>query len=99
MNKILKDKINTGIEGQGVEKSQKPNKRHTVIRLSDYGILFGLIVLIAFFSITSRAFFSFSNLLTIIRQMSIIAIIAVGEAVVLIGGGIDASIGSVAGKQ
>ena len=66
-------------------------------QLSDYGILLGLIVLLVIFSLASSSFLTFDNIITIVRQISIIAIIAVGETIVLIGGGIDASIGAVAG--
>lgn len=67
------------------------------LQLSDYGILLGLIVLLVIFSLASSSFLTFDNIITIVRQISIIAIIAVGETIVLIGGGIDASIGAVAG--
>lgn len=66
-------------------------------RFSEFGILLGLIVLLTAFSLISPVFFTFDNLITIVRQISIIAIIAVGETIVLMNGGIDASIGSVAG--
>ncbi len=71
--------------------------KNFVDRLSNYGVLLGLIVLVIAFSIASKSFFTFDNIITIIRQITIIAIIAVGETIVLIGGGIDASKGSVAG--
>jgi ribose transport system permease protein len=66
-------------------------------RLSDFGVLIGLVVLFAAFSIASRSFLTFDNIITVIRQISMIAIIAVGETIVFIGGGIDASVGAVAG--
>lgn len=66
-------------------------------RYSDFGVTLGLIGLIVIFSAVSPVFLTSGNIITIIRQMSIIAIIAVGETIVLMNGGIDASIGSVAG--
>jgi ribose/xylose/arabinose/galactoside ABC-type transport system permease subunit len=52
-----------------------------------------LIVLISF--VISDHFLSLNNFLNIIRQISMVAIIAVGSTVIIINGGIDLSIGSV----
>lgn len=57
-------------------------------------VLSGLLVIMLFFSLTSRFFFTANNLLTIALQSSIIAIIAIGQTFVLITAGIDLSIGS-----
>ena len=59
-----------------------------------YGIYFVLLLLIIFFSITSRYFLVSSNLLNVARQISFLGIAAVGFAFVLLLGGIDLSIGS-----
>ena len=60
-----------------------------------YGILFGLIGLITGFSILSERFFTISNMLIVMRQTSIVAFLAVGMSFVIIGAGIDLSVGSV----
>ena len=65
--------------------------------LERYAIVLVLIVLIALFSISSSKFLKPSNIVNILRQVSINGIIAVGMAIVLITGGIDLSVGSVAG--
>lgn len=63
--------------------------------LRQYGILFGLIGLITGFSILSERFFTISNMLIVMRQTSIVAFLAVGMSFVIIGAGIDLSVGSV----
>src|SRR5512139_1788859 len=53
-----------------------------------------LIALVIFFSILSPNFMTPQNIIIIIRQISFVAISAVGLMFVMIGGGIDLSIGS-----
>ncbi|HAJ32585.1 MAG TPA: ribose ABC transporter permease [Candidatus Atribacteria bacterium] len=60
-----------------------------------YGILIGLIGLITAFSILSERFFTISNMLIVMRQTSIVAFLAVGMSFVILGAGIDLSVGSV----
>lgn len=59
-----------------------------------YGIFAVLLILIVFFSITSKSFLVPSNLFNVARQISMLGIAAVGMAFVLLIGGIDLSIGS-----
>ena len=56
-----------------------------------------LIVLFGFFSITSERFRTISNMITVLRQVSINGILAVGLVYVLIAGGIDLSLGPMLG--
>ncbi len=56
-----------------------------------------LIGMMIFFSFASKYFFTKNNLLTVALQSSIIAIVAIGQTLVLITGGIDLSLGSVIG--
>ncbi len=60
-----------------------------------YGILIGLIGLITGFSVLSERFFTISNMLIVMRQTSIVAFLAVGMSFVILGAGIDLSVGSV----
>jgi len=60
-----------------------------------YGILIGLIGLITAFSILSERFFTISNMLIVMRQTSIVAFLGVGMTFVILGAGIDLSVGSV----
>ncbi|NLJ39988.1 MAG: ribose ABC transporter permease [Candidatus Atribacteria bacterium] len=56
--------------------------------------LFGLGVILSFLS---PAFLTVDNILNILRQVSVISIIAAGETFVILTGGIDLSVGSVLG--
>jgi len=60
-----------------------------------YGILIGLIGLITGFSVLSERFFTISNMLIVMRQTSIVAFLGVGMTFVILGAGIDLSVGSV----
>ena len=53
-----------------------------------------LVVLMAFFAITSDGFLSMTNLMSILRESSIIGIVAVGVTFVIITAGIDLSTGA-----
>src|SRR5699024_12180998 len=63
--------------------------------LSKLGPLLALIVLIIFVSILSPSFLLLTNLMNLMRQVSINALIAFGMTFVIITGGIDLSVGSV----
>lgn len=63
--------------------------------LRSYGIMIVLILIIIPVSIISDSFFSAENLLNIIRQVSVVGIIAFGMTLVIIAGSIDLSVGSV----
>lgn len=68
----------------------------TLIRfLSRNKPLAGLIVLMAVVAVLSPSFLTIDNLLNILRQTSINAVIAVGMTYVILSGGIDLSVGSV----
>jgi len=58
--------------------------------------LIGLILMIILISLLSPHFLTVSNILNVLRQISLVAIIAVGMTYVIITGGIDLSVGSVA---
>ncbi len=60
-----------------------------------YGIYFVLLAMIIVLSLLSSSFLTVTNMLNILRQVSISGIIAVGMTMVLVTGGIDLSVGSV----
>jgi ribose transport system permease protein len=62
--------------------------------LKRYGIYGVFIVMVLFFSLTSKSFFSPLNLINVGRQVSMLGIAAVGMTFVLLLGGIDLSVGS-----
>ena len=63
--------------------------------LNKYGIVFVLIALVVYFSIASASFMTFSNIMNVMRQVSMIGITSVGMMFVILTGGIDLSVGSV----
>ena len=65
--------------------------------LARYGLALALLLLIALFGAMSRAFLTADNALSVLRQVSTVGIMAVGQALVILGGGIDVSVGSVVG--
>jgi ribose transport system permease protein len=61
------------------------------------GPLLGLLILCVALSLASPHFLTLDNLLNVLRQSSINAILALGQLVVIITAGIDLSIGSIVG--
>lgn len=76
-------------------------KKLRSFRLGDffrkYGIHIGLIVMMAITACISDVFLRPSNLINILRQVSINGILAVGMTMIIISGGIDLSVGSIIG--
>lgn len=63
--------------------------------LTKYKSLVGLIVLCIIISIISPRFLSISNIMNVLTQVSVNAIIAIGMTFVILTGGIDLSVGSI----
>jgi len=61
---------------------------------NEIGILLTLIGICVLIGIFNPVFFTPNNLINVLRQISVMGIIAVGEAFVIITGGIDLSVGS-----
>ena len=76
-------------------KAVKLAKRVTGI--NEFGVIVGLILLLTFFSLSADYFLSWSNMVNIARQVSMIAIMAFGMTVVVVSGGIDLSVGAIMG--
>lgn len=77
--------------------NQKTAHRRSILRESIIlPPLIGLILLVVLASLLSPHFLTFKNIINVLRQVSIVAIISVGMTYVIITGGIDLSVGSVA---
>jgi ribose transport system permease protein len=63
--------------------------------LQRMGSVFGLILLLVALSVMSPDFLNTGNLLTVLRQVSINALIAFGMTFVILAGGIDLSVGAI----
>lgn len=75
------------------ERALKHNKfwKNVIIKT---GAIWSLLFLVIILSITSDVFFTYSNLINILKQVVIISILGIGMTFVIIGGGIDLSVGS-----
>lgn len=62
--------------------------------MKKYAIVVVLLLLCLFFSLTTSSFLTVKNLLNVVRQVSIIGIVAVGMTFVLLTGGINLAVGS-----
>jgi inositol transport system permease protein len=80
-------------------KEHKPTSQERLLKakslMGRYGMLLILIGLIILMSILSPTFFTTGNILNIIRQMSVVGIVAIGVTMIIITTGIDLSSGSV----
>ena len=65
--------------------------------MRELGVFIALILLIVFFSITSPHFLKINNLINIVRQISLLGIIAMGMTMIIVCGEIDLSIGAIYG--
>ena len=86
----------------GVITANKPENRpqtsHQISRVfSKYGIFLIFAVMVLGASLLSPAFLSSTNLINIVRQMSIVGLIALGVTGIIVSAGIDLSSGSVVG--
>ncbi|MCE5255715.1 MAG: ABC transporter permease [Spirochaetaceae bacterium] len=63
----------------------------------NYPIALAVIGLSIIMSIMSSSFLSFNNIMNVLRQISMIAILAAGQFLVMVAGGIDISLGAVVG--
>lgn len=63
--------------------------------LAKYGIYIAFAILFITLSITSESFLTTTNIINILRQVSIIGIVSIGMSFVIMTGGIDLSIGSI----
>lgn len=64
--------------------------------IMDFGTLIAFLVMCAVFAILRPAFLSFGNFMQILRQVSMLAIMASGMTLIMASGGIDLSIGEAA---
>lgn len=82
---------------KGSADSQMTTIRRSILRESIVlPPLIGLILLVVLASFLSPHFLTLRNIINVLRQVSIIAVISVGMTYVIITGGIDLSVGSVA---
>lgn len=76
-------------------RSHRISARSIVRVLLQWSLLIFLIALIAVFSFLESRFVTIANFQNIAKQASPLVLLACGQAVVLIAGGVDVSVGSV----
>ena len=75
----------------------KTTRRSLVETLLEFRAFFALVLLVIVFSLLSPAFLTTGNLVILAKHVAINALLAVGMTFVILSGGIDLSVGSVAG--
>ena len=90
------------METHGIATEATPAKwRQVAVQLrgifNKYGIFLVFIAMLIVASILSPAFLSKTNLINVVRQMSVVGLIALGVTGVIVSAGIDLSSGSVVG--
>ncbi len=90
-----------GIAGEArVDASSATSPRRTLavlLRQRESGILLALIALCVLISLMTPKFLTSYNLSIVVRQVSFVGIVAAGQTLVLLLGGIDLSVGAIAG--
>ena len=66
-------------------------------RLRELGVLIALIAITLVFTFVAKNFFGVENFLNILRQVSLLGVMAVGMTLVIVSGEFDLSVGSVSG--
>jgi len=84
--------------GGGVPRLR--NSRSSLQRLASAqgeGLFVALVLLSLYFSVSTGSFFTRSNILVVLEQISVLGIVAVPGAMLLVSGNLDLSVGSLAG--
>jgi len=81
--------------GQEIEEDIRSHSR-VRFTLNSMVLWIFIAIIIGFFGFATEGFFTFGNALNVLRQMSVLAVAAFGATFVIISGGIDLSVGSVA---
>ena len=86
--------VKTPIVGQPSDKQQRSMRIWMLV--SRYGTVAAFLVMAAVLSFVAPGFLSMFNVLTILRQISVLGIMGLGMTMIMAGGGFDLSIGEAA---
>jgi ribose/xylose/arabinose/galactoside ABC-type transport system permease subunit len=75
--------------------ARRMDRRQAARLVREFSMLAVLLLLVAFFSLTSNRFLSVANILKILNDTAVVGILALGMTFVLIIAGVDLSVGSV----
>lgn len=90
----MSDESKSAAQAEQVELVRLTSERRKDL-VQKFAALASLVLLIFVFALTSRAFFSINNVMTVSLQTTSIALLGIGVTVVILTGGIDLSVGSV----
>jgi ribose transport system permease protein len=65
--------------------------------LETRGVYVALVLAILISALLSPAFYKFSNILNVLRSAAVLGVVSIGQTMVILGGGIDLSVGAVMG--
>lgn len=82
---------------QGVKNSAGFKAVQHILKVKEMGILGPLIIICIIAEVSNPVFLGPSNIIDLLRSISFTCIVAVGATFILIGGGLDLSVGSVIG--
>jgi ribose/xylose/arabinose/galactoside ABC-type transport system permease subunit len=80
--------------------NEKINKRFSIKRITrfrEFGIMIALLILCVILSISSPYFLTVNNIFNVLRQFSLYAILSIGQALCIICGCFDLSVGNATG--
>ncbi len=78
----------------GSAEQRVPLKKRLTTAAEKHGLILAFFIVVAFFSIASENFLSYTNVMLVLRQVSILGIIAIGMTIVITVGHFDLSVGS-----
>jgi ribose transport system permease protein len=82
-------------ESAKTKKGILPRWLSDILRVKEMGVLVALIIMSVFMTFASPYFLTPLNIFNVLQAMSTIAVMAIGETMVLVAGGLDLSVGSI----
>lgn len=82
---------------KGITLRNSLNMDAVSILIERRGIYIGLLAVILISALLSPAFYKFSNILNVLRAAAVLGIVSIGQTYVILGGGIDLSVGATMG--
>ncbi|MGA2479831.1 MAG: ABC transporter permease [Spirochaetia bacterium] len=95
VNTMVQAHEETGAAPDGGGAKQGVIRR--IFKVRETGVLLALLILFVFFSLANKYFLGVTNLLNVVRQVSLLGIIALGMTMVITCAEIDLSVGAVYG--
>ena len=85
----------SGAATAAATNNESPSVFRLAVQSKEFGVFIALIILCVFMSLASPYFATSKNIFNVLQGMSTIAIVAIGETMVLVAGGLDLSVGAV----